>query len=455
MAELPPLRDYQRRGVEDIRAAAVELAHQSGPLADRHGYGILVVAPTGAGKTRVGLELTTSASRKGGRGLWIAPRNELVEQPVRRMRELGFNDIRTIYDGHDEGDPGASMIVASIQTLLARGLTPPADVVVLDEARHYVAAKWGEIAGAYTSSVRIGLDATPGRADGRPMGDLFDRIVALSSVRELTELGWLVPARFIGPATHGKALSATALEAWQQDANGKRSLVFCANQIEAKECARRFRDAGIRAEAVDAHTPLDERRAALQRVRSGQTLVLVNVMLFTEGLDLVELESIIIARGVSHPSTWLQIGGRGLRPSPHTNKTECVISDLFGHFHRRDFGPLDDPRIWSLEGKPIETAEGLLPIVQCKRCHGWERSGRACPRCGAVLPKAKPPKLSKRARAELRHQKALKNRKGPRWEAYRELVLTQRANGYKPQWVAFKFKGRFRHFPPWRTGDVA
>jgi hypothetical protein len=447
LLELPPLRDYQARGVAATRDAVLELRRE------RAGCGVLIVAPTGAGKTRMGLEVTTGAMRKHRRALWIAPRNELVEQPVRRMRDLGFHDIRTIYAGRDEGDPGASMIVASVQTLLARDLRPPADVVVLDEARHMVAPDWGRVADPYRGVVRIGLDATPARGDGAPLGDLFDRIVPVSSIDELTRLGWLVPARIIGPDSYAKTLACTPLQAYLEDAPGKRCLLFAASKAQAKREALAFRVAGIPAEAVDADSTLEQRRGALERLRRGDILVLVNVMLFTEGLDLVELESIIIARGISTPGMWLQIGGRGIRPSAHTGKTMCTISDLRGHFHRQNFGPLSDPRVWSLEGKPIQTTEQLTAVVQCRDCHGWHRSGGACPTCGARLPDPPAPRVTKRERRELlrkaRRAAALEQRTGAAWDYFRELVLEQRSRGFKPRWVMMRFRARFGRFPKW------
>jgi superfamily II DNA or RNA helicase len=447
---LPELRAYQRRGVDDIRSAARELSR------GRSGCGILAVAPTGAGKTRVGLELALAGVAKGARALWLAPRNELVEQPVERIRALGFEHIRTLYDGRDEGEPGAPLVVASIQTLLARRMTPPADVVIFDEARHYVAAEWSNVAGAYLDSFRIGLDATPARADGAPLGDLFDRIVPISSVAELTQLGYLVPSRVIGPSSYAKELSATPVEAYLTDAPGLRSLVFVTSKAEARRQAAAFNRAGIAAEALTSDDSVSKRRAALERCRTGETLVLVNVLLFTEGLDLPALESIIIARGISSPGTWIQIGGRGLRPSE--GKSQCTISDLRGHFHRQHFGPLDDPRIWSLDGQPISTPEDLPTVVQCLECHGWHRGGVACSTCGATLPAPPPPKVTPRERKELlrkaRRVEVLNRRSGAVWEAYRELVLEQRSRGYSPKWVAMRYRAKFGRYPIWKPVDV-
>lgn len=445
--DLPPLRDYQERGYADLRAAVRELlrAHPE------QGCGALALCPTGGGKTRLGLEAIRGAIAKGNSALWIAPRNELVSQPIAKLHELGWHAVRSVAGGRVEGDPNARLTVASIQTLVARDYAPPADVVIFDEARHYVAAEWGKIAGHYARAARIGLDATPARADGSPLGDLFERIVPISSVAELTSLGWLVPSVIYGPADYRRELADTPLASYQRLAPGKRAIVFCTSRAEAKRCAEAFTTAGYPAEAVDSHTPLDVRRGALDRVRSGETLVLCNVALFTEGLDLVELECIIVARGVAHESTWLQIGGRGLRPSPRTGKTHCIVIDLRGHRWR--YGFLDDERTWHLDGEPIRRPEALPPAVQCRRCLAWHRGGgRPCPLCGARLPDPPPPKVTKRELLELRRERVPKV--GDDWELWQSIVHEQREHGRSGRWAAIEFKARTGRFPKWGLKQV-
>lgn len=400
LPQLPPLRNYQTEGCARVRAEARRLTRARGG----GGYGVLVVMPTGSGKTRCGLDFASGAIAKGGKTLWLAPRAELVDQPVARLAELGWYSTRVVKAGRVEGDPTAPITVASIQTLVARGYTPPADVVVFDEARHYVAARWAEIASAYPDAAKVGLDASPARADGSPLGDLFDSIVQISSVAELTAQGWLVPSVVYAPGQHQPELQGTPLEKWRQHADGLRTIVFCTSVHEAHRQAEEFRGAGVAAEAVDGTTPLEERRAALDRLRTGETLVICNCLLFTEGLDVVELEAIIIARGVANPWTWIQMGGRVLRPSPHTGKTIARIIDLRGHFHRSQFGPLNRPREWSLEGRPLRPLEPLPPCVQCRKCLAWTEGGRACPACGAEVPPPPPPRVKAGDLQEYRSQ---------------------------------------------------
>lgn len=455
---LPALRtEYQVRDFALLQNAARQLQQERGRGV---GYGLLAVAPTGYGKTILALHvwlaamIKAQAAARDMRILWLAGRKELVAQPVEKLAKYGWNDVRVIQAGEDQGNPGAPITLASPQTLLARDMRPPADIVIFDECRHFAPAaqQWNKLAGSYPRALRIGLDATPARSDGSGQADTFDVIVPLSSVAELTALGYLVPSVFFGPPAAQKALSDEPLAAYQRICPGRRCLVFCASRPEAKRQAELFRAAGIPAEAVDSHTHPKVRKAALDRVRSGETLVLCNVLLFTEGLDLVELEAIIIARGVSHPSTWIQIGGRGLRTSAHTGKRLAIIIDLRGHWHRPNFGPLDAAREYSLDGTPIKLLDPLPSASQCAACLAWGAGGRPCVACGAAVPMPPPPKVSKRELKELKRE-ALP-RVGPEWDAWVELVRVGTERGYKPQWAAIRFNERFGHWPKWGVAVV-
>ena len=168
------LRPYQQQGID-----AAKQAYRGGARA------ILAVCPTGGGKTRIGVEFVKGALRKGGNVIWLAHREELLTQARDRLIADGIDRVGLIASG--QRTVNARVQVASVQTLAARmnkGL-PPASVVVFDEAHHFVAAQWGAVAAAYKDSTILGLTATPQRGDGRPLGDLFDHLVPISSVKEL------------------------------------------------------------------------------------------------------------------------------------------------------------------------------------------------------------------------------------------------------------------------------
>jgi len=438
------LRPYQAEAYARLREAARTWRER------KPGYGLLAVGPTGMGKTRLALELATNSIGKGRQVLWLAPRTELVDQPVERLRACGWTDIRIMQGCRTGGD--GPITVASIQTLVARGEAPPADLVILDEARHYVAAEWGEIAGQYLDTVRVGLDATPARADGAPLGDLFDELIEVATIGQLTADGYLVPARVLAPDKLESALAWEPVDWWQREAGGRSTLCFAASRAHASKLAAEFQAAGVSAMAVDSHTSADMRRMAVDLLKAGELQVLVNCMVFTEGFDAPGIGCVMVCRGVSHETTWLQMLGRGLRPAH--GKTDLIVGDFRGWCHKH--GWPEDARAWHLEGKAVRRAEGLPPAVQCRKCHGWTRGGPTCPLCGAVKPPPPMPRVSRRVMAERRreHMRRSVPRSGRQWDRFCELVRMARARDWKPQAVAMRFKAEFRRWPAWSAEDV-
>lgn len=445
MIALPPFRGYQTRALSELRAAVARARRRL----RRDGVGALGVAPTGAGKTLIALGVSAGAIERGRSVLWLAPRAELVDQPVAKLASYGWHSVRVVKAGVS-GDPHAPITVASIQTLVARRFAPPADIVIFDEARHYVAAEWGAIAQQYSNSIRIGLDATPIRADGSPLGDLFDEIVDVATVPELQEL-WhqtegregLVQMGVWAPPAYQKELAEHPVKAWQKHAAGRRTIVFCQNITHAGDVADAFRSAGIPAESVDGTTKSDVRRGALARVASGETKVLTNCSLFTEGLDLPPLEAVEIARGVAHEATWLQILGRALRPAE--GKTRALCLDLRGHVHLHGFP--EDERTYSLDGVAVRRSEALPSIVQCKDCHAWGRGGLPCSMCGATLPPPPRPRVRVSEMAEVRARAAAESEEQRRAWLVQHVaeVVDDGANAWK---AAHIFKARYGTPPP-------
>ena len=420
----------------------------------------LIQIPTGGGKTHVASRCADMAIRQGKTVLWLAHRDELVHQPKDRLLADGWSveRLRIISAGRDSGLADSPFTIASIQTLLARAARgaelPAADVVVFDEARHYVAKDWhGRVASRYAASRRIGLDATPIRPDGTPLKDLFDCIVVPTTVAELTTAGYLVPSVIIAPNDYQEDLAQDPVESYFEHVSGQRTLVFASTVPAARDIAARLRDAGVTAECVDAKTPEDVRAGALRRFATGETRVITNVRILTEGTDLPPCEAIIHAGKAGSLADWIQKGGRGLRPSPASGKRQCTIVDLFGCMHL--FGFLDDPHVYSLEGQGMTLAERLPPPAQCPKCSAWGRSRATCSRCGFVLPEVAPRAPRIRA-ADMIEQRKAEDSDDTRKARLVRWALELRRQGVtgKSLWkIAHRYKGTYGA-PPLETWIV-
>jgi superfamily II DNA or RNA helicase len=370
------LRDYQLADVDRIRAE-YRAGHRS----------VLYVAPTGSGKTALSSYILRAAAALGNRGLFAAGRTELIDQTVATLATAGVTNVRVIQAERDEGDPDAPVIVGSVQTLSAprwRGQVPRVKLIVLDEAHHAPSDQYGSIAADQPDAMLLGLSATPERQDGKPLGDRFTSLVVGPTVRQLTDLGNLVPCRvWAGPIDLKPGqLALTPLEAYQRFAAGERAAVFCRDRKHAAAELEVFQAAGIPSALVIGTMSAGKRRDILQRWRAGDIHVVTSVGVLTEGFDLPVLGCAILARRFGHAGLYLQVAGRILRTAP--GKTSATLVDLAGSAH--EHGPPDLEREYSLTGRAISGVQREA-FGQCRECGSMFRAGpRACPHCGAEVP---------------------------------------------------------------------
>lgn len=437
------LRPYQQRAIDHARRHYANGARS-----------ILLVAPTGAGKTIIGTALALSHVGRGGRVLWLAHRQELIQQAADAIARAG--EIPGVIAPWAPSSPRARVQVASVQTLVARGDRPEASAIVLDEAHHHVAAEWGTVAESYVGNLRIGLTATPEREDGVGLGNLFDALVAVAQPRELIDLGYLVPCTVLRPTRTTKALAEDPVEAYRRFAPGEKAIVFASTVAAARKLAERFDSIGSPARAITGDLGSADRDVAIDRFRTGSVRVLVGVHTLTEGLDVPDASCAILARGFSSPGAYIQAVGRVLRPAP--GKARAVVVDLMGA--SIEHGLPDEDRSYSLEGRAIRSADGALPIRQCPACGRVFRAALfrsrsirdgmlvedpvpTCPGCQATMP-MRPDPAVRRQRIEAATASHTSTRKV---EALQQLLATARAKGHKPGWAWIQFKVRYKRWP--------
>jgi superfamily II DNA or RNA helicase len=163
---------------------------------------IIIVAPTGAGKTVIAADIIQSAHINGQRALVLAHTREIIRQTSAKLFEHGIK--HGIIQAGFMLRPDEPVQVASIQTLWSRMRTNrmelrPADLLIIDEAHHCPATTYRKIIDAYPNAVLIGLTATPCRGDGRGLGGIFDTIIECPQVAELIAQKYLVRTRVFAP----------------------------------------------------------------------------------------------------------------------------------------------------------------------------------------------------------------------------------------------------------------
>ena len=338
----------------------------------------LIVLPTGTGKTQI---FASVIAKRGGSALVLAHRDELLRQAAEKIAVadptlgLGVGFVQAERD-----DTAAPVVVGSVQTLARQSrlerLPRHFDTVIVDECHHAGARSYRRILEHLEPSPLIlGVTATPQRADGR-LGEVWQEIVFQRGIAEMIAAGYLADVRGVrvgleavdldavaqsggdfdadalGDALEQAAAPAHVLAAYRQHAEGRKTVVFVPTVALAHRMATVFRDAGIPAEAVDGTTPFEHRRATLERFRTGDTRVLVNVGIVSEGYDEPSITCVIMATPTRSQVKYAQAAGRGLRPFP--GKQDCLIIDVVGVTDRLDLQTL--PRLFGLRGQPdVET----------------------------------------------------------------------------------------------------
>ncbi|MDB4931236.1 MAG: type restriction protein res subunit [Myxococcaceae bacterium] len=351
------LRPVQLRAVDQLRDAFGRVRR------------VLLVAPTGFGKTACAAELMLRAYQRGRRVLFLVHRREIVKDTARRMRAGGV-PCGVAMVGEPRTDDRVQ--VASIQTITARELVfalGRGDLVVFDEAHHCDADTYRAIAAVYPEPFILGLTATPERSDRRGLRDAFDEIVIGATVAELVRLELLAPIDVVGPAKRQSALSATPLEAYQRHALGRPTVAFVESVGASRAFAAALGEQGIAAAHLDGNTPARRREAILEDFDAGRLDVLSNVFVLTEGWDSHRAEVCLLARGCDAPGPFLQMIGRVRRFGDHLTKRALLI-DLCGAVwqHRMP----DAHREWTLDGLAKRAANDDGDAI------------RQCPECGAV-----------------------------------------------------------------------
>lgn len=446
------LRPYQ----QDV------LAQSRQAYAERH-RAVLLCMPTGAGKTVTASTVVHGAAKKGNVTWWLTHRRELANQASQTFYSLDIPH-GTVQAGHIT-NPHAIVQVASIQTIVRRlDQLPEPALIVFDETHHIGAASWDAVFHRFPRARVLGLTATPWRLDGQGLGRWYSRMVMGPTTAELIAEGSLSPYRLFAPATPDLSGVVTTAGDYQAGAlakamdrpqivgdaithysnlcAGKRAVVFAAGVENSRNIAAQFNAAGIPAEHVDGTMPSEQRDAAVDRFRRGETLILSNADLFGEGFDVPAIEAAILLRPTKSLSLHLQQVGRALRPAP--GKSEAIILDHAGNSLMH--GLPDDLREWSLDDREKKKRGPVaeVAIKQCKECFFVYRPAPACPQCGHVAEvKAREIEQVEGTLTEVKRVEAVqKRREVGRAQTLEDLIQIARERGYKPGWAHQMMRAR-------------
>ena len=290
--------------------------------------------------TGMGKSVVFSRVPRRGRMLILSHRDELVHQP-----EKYFDCTFGVEQGN-ETSHGEEVISASVQSLVRRlhKFQPDDfDIVVVDEAHHSVAATYRKIIDYFKPRLLLGFTATPNRNDGVGLKAIYEDIIFERNLRWGIENGYLsnihclrvdigVDLRQVAQrlgdyasdslerAMNIESANDAIAEAYELYAKPP-VLIFCASVAHAEALAEKIPGAV----AVRGG---EDRSETVQAFSEGKIPCLTNCMVFTEGTDLPNIQTVIVARPTKNVSLYCQMAGRGTRLYP--GKEYLTLIDCVG-----------------------------------------------------------------------------------------------------------------------------
>ncbi len=460
------LRPYQTAAVERVR------------LQLRNTRRVLLVAPTGAGKTVIASHIIERANAKGRRVVFFAHRRELIRQTRSKLIAAGVEGtaIGVMMADDPLTNAVAPIQVASIDTFRHRE-PPDADLVIVDEAHRSLAPTYTNAIDHYAGAgaAVLGMTATPYRADGGGLGGVYEALEVVASPAELVAAGYLVAPRvFSAPVDARPDLSGVRVRGgdyvesdlsdavntgklvggivdhWRKHAEGRRTVAFAASVAHSQSIAAAFVEAGIAAEHLDGTTPTKERDAILARLDSGETQVVSNCGVLCEGWDQPSVKVAILARPTKSTGLYLQQAGRILRP---WDGIGALILDHAGN--ALEHGLPQDDREFTLDATSKHST-GEAPTKECPECCAVvPMAATQCLECGFGFPAraAQPTEEIDAELVEVKETSTEELRAGwddllGRWHQINERRVARGDRPIKPGWIWHKFIEQFGRKPP-------
>ena len=351
----------------------------------------LVVLATGMGKTY--LAAFDCAQFNAKKVLFVAHREEILLQAESSFLAVLANKKVGRYSGKQK-DNEYDMLFASVQTIglpshLNKFAPNTFDYIVVDEFHHAAANGYKRLLTHFTPAFMLGLTATPNRTDGGDIlklcdnnliyqQDLFDGVKAdvlcpftyfgiFDKEVDYEHLPWrngrFDPDKLSNKlATKGRAKHI--FNEWKNKAQHV-TLAFCVSRKHADFMAEYFNSQGVNAACVHSDSDLT-RSEALEQLSIGTIKVLFSVDLFNEGVDLPQIDTVLLLRPTESRILFLQQLGRGLRKSEA--KERLIVLDFVGNHHsflnRPEMllsGPSDQPMNRQHIAKLAKDPNALLP----------------------------------------------------------------------------------------------
>lgn len=353
----------------------------------------LIVSATGTGKTY--LSAFDVKKFNPERFLFVVHREQIAKAAMESFERI-FEGEKTmsILSGNHR-DLQADFIFSTIQTMskdhmLHEFERDAFDYIVIDEVHRAGAESYQKVINYFTPKFLLGMSATPERTDGFDIYELFDRNVAFEiRLNDAMKEGMICPFHYFGVTeltiegqiiddkTEFNLLTSDRRVEYIQEKmsfygySGERvkGLVFCSRNEEARILAHKFQDLGFRTLALSGKNTQEERMDAVTRLGQDDPIgaldYIFTVDIFNEGVDIPEVNQVVMLRPTQSAIIFVQQLGRGLRKIQ--DKEYVVVLDFIGNYENNFLIPmaLSEDRSYNKDNVRRYVEEGSRTIYGC------------------------------------------------------------------------------------------
>lgn len=341
----------------------------------------LLISATGTGKTYA----SAFAMRELGfrRVLFLVHRGQLARQTRKSYEKVFANTVSMGLVGAGYHEYEADYVFATVQTLnrdehLLQYAKDAFDCIVLDEAHHVPADTYRKIMDHFTPKLWLGMTATPDKRDdnveGRNVYEIFNYQIAYEirlqqameenllcpfhyfGITDLSMIGDEEAARDFNMLTSDERVRHIVNQADYYGYSGDKvkGLIFCSNIKETEELSEKFNQIinpatgkNFRTVALNGSASEQERQDAFERLAMNEDEssedrqpldYIFSVEILNEGVDIVEVNQVIMLRPTQSPIVFIQQLGRGLRKA--SGKEYVVILDFIGNYNNNFMIPI-------------------------------------------------------------------------------------------------------------------
>lgn len=352
----------------------------------------LLISATGTGKTYASAFVLRE--NKPRRALFLVHREQIAKQAIESYKKI-FGETKTfgLLSGNSKGFEAdflfSTMQMMSKEDIFKKFKEDEFDIIVIDEAHRIGASSYQKIIQYFKPKLLLGMTASPERTDGYDVYKEFNYNIACEiRLKQALEENFLCPFHYFGITDiefNGKTIDENTelsdfskltcdervnyiikqIEFYGHSGTTTNGLIFCSSKREALALSDKFNDRGYFTVVLTGEDSQEKREEAINRLTSKNIEEKIDyiftVDIFNEGVDIPEINQVIMLRPTESPIVFVQQLGRGLRKA--IDKEYVVILDFIGNYKNNFMIPIalsgdrsynkDNIRRYVLEGERI------------------------------------------------------------------------------------------------------